>query len=106
MHHTPEVLSGQALQICDSFFETGKTQEILKQFAGTEADITISTKSDLIIRDLELLKQIKRLTVAFSINTVDEENYPKLLSLYEVIYEKKDNLNMVNYSYHELIRKQ
>ena len=49
-----------------------KTQGIIKQFIGTKADITIATKSKLIVRDLEILKQIPSLTVAFSINTVDE----------------------------------
>ncbi|MCL2828418.1 MAG: radical SAM protein [Oscillospiraceae bacterium] len=180
--------------------EYQKTREILEQFMGTEAEITLATKSNLIVRDLEILKQIKHLTVAFSINTVDEnfrrdmdqaagvkerikamkllhengihtvtflspifpgitsvekiveatrdycnaywlENlnlrgsyrpiimdyinrkYPQLMPLYEAIYEQGDkgywialseqldayaqaeNLNMVNYFYHELIRK-
>lgn len=181
--------------------EFGKTQEILKQFIGTDADITISTKSNLVVRDIDILKQIKHLTVAFSINTTDEhfrrdmdsaatiqeriaamkmlhdngiytatfispifpgitsvedivmqtktfcdvywlENlnlrggyrqvileyieakHPKLTPLYHSIYEKKDkqywielsehledyaasqNINMIDYFYHELIRKQ
>jgi len=50
-----------------------KTREILKQFAGTKADITIATKSNLVTRDLDILKQIPCLTVAFSINTTNEE---------------------------------
>lgn len=50
-----------------------KTRDILKQFIGTEAKITISTKSDLVLRDLDILRQLKHLTVAFSINTVDED---------------------------------
>lgn len=180
--------------------EYKKTQSILKQFIGTEADITISTKSDLIIRDIEILKQLKHITAVFSINTIDEnfradmdnassiqariatmktlrengiptvtfispifpgitsvekiaeatreycdtywlenlnlrgsykhailkyveEKYPELRPLYKTIYEehnkqywitlsehleayaKSQNLNMVNYFYHELIRK-
>lgn len=52
--------------------EYKKTQEILKQFIGTEADITISTKSNLVVRDLDILKQLRHVTVAFSINTLDE----------------------------------
>jgi DNA repair photolyase len=181
--------------------EYKKTREILTQFIGTEADVTISTKSNLVIRDIEILKQIKRLTVAFSINTTDEnfrgdmdnassiqerieamkalhendiftvtfispifpditsvpkiveatreccdlywlenlnlrgsyrkiimdyikEKYPDSLPLYKTIYEKNDKtywialseqleayaksqeLKMINYFYHELIRKQ
>lgn len=52
--------------------EFKKTRELLKQFVGTEAKITISTKSKLITRDLDILKQLKHVTVAFSINTTDE----------------------------------
>jgi DNA repair photolyase len=180
--------------------EYGKTREILRQFVDTEADITISTKSNLVTRDLDILKNIKHLTVAFSINTTDdnfrgdmdkassvqdriaamktlhengiytatfispifpgitsveeivaatrdfcdvywlenlnlrggykrvimdyvEQKYPSLTLLYQTIYEKKDkqywidlseqladfakseHLNMINYFYHELIRK-
>jgi len=180
--------------------EYKKTREILEQFMGTGAKITLATKSNLILRDLEILKQIKHLTVAFSINTVDEDfrrdmdqaagikeriaamkalhengihtvtfispifpgitsvedivaatrglcdaywlenlnlrggylpsilayikgKYPHLTPLYKAIYEQKDkeywitlseglaayakaeNINMVNYFYHELIRK-
>ncbi|QQO08737.1 radical SAM protein [Breznakiella homolactica] len=50
----------------------GKTRELLRQFAGTKAEISISTKSALILRDLDILKQIENLTVSFSINTLDE----------------------------------
>lgn len=51
--------------------EHNKTRGILKQFIGTGADITIATKSNLVVRDLDILKQIPRLTVAFSVNTLD-----------------------------------
>ena len=177
-----------------------KTQEILKQFIGTKAHITIATKSNLVVRDLDILKQIPHLTVAFSLNTVDEnfrkdmdsassirerieamktlhghgintvtfispifpaitsveeivqatkahcneywlenlnlrggykqiimdyvkQNFPQHMPIYDAIYNKKDkqywidlsqqlelyaeteNINMINYFYHELIRK-
>ena len=39
---------------------------------NAESRIEITTKSSLILRDLDLLKQIKNLTVAMSINTLDE----------------------------------
>ena len=52
--------------------EHKKTQELLKQFIGTKAEITIATKSSLVTRDLDILKLIPCLTVAFSINTTDE----------------------------------
>lgn len=50
-----------------------KTREILKQFINTDAEIIISTKSKLVTRDLDLLKQLKNVTVAFSINTMDKQ---------------------------------
>ena len=50
-----------------------KTREILEQFVGAGADICIATKSDLVVRDLEILRQIKNVRVFFSINTLDED---------------------------------
>ena len=48
------------------------TQSILEQLLDVECTVSISTKSSLILRDVELLKQFKDLTVAMSINTLDE----------------------------------
>lgn len=48
------------------------TRKILEQLITVECEVTISTKSDLIIRDLDLLKKIPQLKVAFSINTLNE----------------------------------
>lgn len=49
-----------------------KTRLILEQFVDTNAEIVISTKSNLIIRDLDILTKIRKVTVAFSVNTLDE----------------------------------
>lgn len=49
-----------------------KTKSILEQLCGVDVEITISTKSNLVLRDIELLRQFKHVTVALSINTVDE----------------------------------
>ncbi len=49
------------------------TRNILTQLVQSNAIIQISTKNKLILRDLDLLKQIKNLTVAISINTLDEK---------------------------------
>ena len=49
------------------------TQNILKQMVDIECTVNISTKSSLILRDMDLLKQFKDLTVSFSINTLDED---------------------------------
>lgn len=49
------------------------TQSILKQLVGIDCTINISTKSDLILRDINLLKKLNNLTVSLSINTMDED---------------------------------
>lgn len=50
-----------------------KTKNILEQLIGSGARISITTKSNLIVRDIELLKKFDDIKVAFSINTLDEE---------------------------------
>lgn len=49
------------------------TQSILKQLVDIDCDVTITTKSKLILRDIELLKKFKSLTIAMSVNTTDEK---------------------------------
>jgi len=49
------------------------TRKILEQLALVDCDLEISTKSKLILRDIDLLKQCKNLKVSMSINTLDEE---------------------------------
>ncbi len=49
------------------------TRKILKQLVNANCYLSISTKSKLILRDLDLLKQIKNITVSMSINTLDED---------------------------------
>lgn len=48
------------------------TRKLLEQLRGSGADILICTKSDLVLRDLELLKELGQVTVSWSINTLDE----------------------------------
>ena len=48
-----------------------------KQLIGSDADILICTKSDLVVRDIDLLKNLGRVTVSWSINTLDE-NFKKM----------------------------
>lgn len=48
------------------------TRKILEQLVDAECEVTISTKSSLILRDLDLLKKFSNLKVAFSINTLNE----------------------------------
>ena len=51
----------------------GNTRRILEQLKGSGAEILICTKSDLVIRDLDLLKTMGKVTVSWSINTLDEQ---------------------------------
>lgn len=49
------------------------TRNILEQLVNSDCYLSISTKSSLILRDIDLLKQIKNLTVSMSINTLNED---------------------------------
>ncbi len=49
------------------------TRNILKQLVNSDCNLSISTKSKLILRDIDLLKQMKNLIVCISINTLDEK---------------------------------
>lgn len=49
------------------------TRSILEQLIHSDCNLSISTKSSLILRDLDLLKQIKNLEVCMSVNTLDED---------------------------------
>ena len=52
--------------------EYKRTRKILEELQGSGAIVSISTKSDLILRDLDLIKTFKNAQVSFSINTLDE----------------------------------
>ena len=52
--------------------QLGNTRKLLEQLIGSDADILICTKSDLVVRDIDLLKKLGRVTVSWSINTLDE----------------------------------
>lgn len=49
------------------------TRNILEQLINSDCNLSISTKSKLILRDLDILKKIKNLVVCMSINTLDEK---------------------------------
>ena len=40
----------------------GNTRKLLEQLIGSDADILICTKSDLVVRDIDLLKKLGRVT--------------------------------------------
>lgn len=49
------------------------TRKILEQLVNADCQLTISTKSKLILRDIDLLKKCKNLKTAMSVNTLDEK---------------------------------
>lgn len=50
----------------------GRTRALLKQMKGSGAKISIITKSDLVLRDLDLIKTFPGARVSWSVNTLDE----------------------------------
>ena len=53
--------------------EIRNTRRILEQLKNSGAEILICTKSDLVLRDIDLLKEMGKVTVSWSINTLDEK---------------------------------
>ena len=51
----------------------GRTRALLTQLLPTGISVSISTKSDLILRDLDLIRQFPSAHVSWSINTLDED---------------------------------
>lgn len=49
-----------------------RTRTLLEELRGSGARISIQTKSDLVLRDLDLLASFPDMRVGFSINTLDE----------------------------------
>lgn len=50
----------------------GRTRKLLQELQGSGALISIATKSDLILRDMDLIASFPNARVSFSINTLDE----------------------------------
>lgn len=49
------------------------TRRILEKLVETKAEVEILTKSNLVVRDIDLFKQFKNFKVGISLNTLDEE---------------------------------
>ena len=73
------------------------TRDLLKQLIKFNFTLIIETKNELILRDLDLLKQIKNLKVIISLNTLDDnlrsnlEKYSSIDSRLKVIKELERN---------------
>lgn len=50
----------------------GRTRALLEQMLGSGCRVSIATKSDLVVRDLDLIRQFPSARVSWSINTLDE----------------------------------
>lgn len=50
-----------------------RTRLLLEQLQGSGARLSIATKSDLVLRDIDLIKTFPNSRVSFSINTLDEK---------------------------------
>lgn len=50
-----------------------RTRRLLEELQGSKAEIMICTKSDLVLRDMDLLKTFPKVTVSWSVNTLDEQ---------------------------------
>lgn len=64
--------------------EYGRTRALLQQLKGSSAKISIQTKSDLVLRDMDLISTFPDARVGFSINTLDEcfkEDMDKAVSI-------------------------
>ena len=50
-----------------------RTRTLLEELKDSGAKITIQTKSDLVLRDIDYIKEFPNARVGFSVNTLDEE---------------------------------
>lgn len=50
-----------------------RTRTLLEEMQGSSCKISIATKSDLVVRDIDLIKTFPEARVSWSINTLDEE---------------------------------
>lgn len=71
------------------------TRNILEQLVDSDCYLSISTKSKLILRDIDLLKQIKSLSVSISINTINEY-FRKDMDNASTIKERLDTLKRLH----------
>ena len=75
----PKRYAGKELfigSVCDPYQpleETAcRTRALLEQMQGSGCTVSIATKSDLVLRDLDLIKTFPNARVSWSINTLDE----------------------------------
>lgn len=73
----------------------GVTRSILEQLVDADCHLQISTKNKLILRDMDLLKSMKHLSVAMSVNTLDER-FRRDMDKSSTIQERLDTLRTLH----------
>lgn len=73
----------------------GITRSILEQLVGVDCYLQIATKNKLILRDLDLLKRMQRLSVALSVNTLDE-NFRRDMDRASTVLERLETLRTLH----------
>lgn len=75
----PERYAGQTVivgSVTDGYnpeeAEFGRTRAFLEQMQGSGINLIVTTKSDLVLRDLDLIKTFPSPMVSWSVNTLDE----------------------------------
>ncbi len=71
------------------------TRGILQQLVQADCELNIATKSQLILRDLGLLKKMKNLSVAISLNTLDDE-FRSQLEGFDSVEERIETLRKLH----------
>lgn len=69
-----------------------RTRKLLEELKDSDAEILICTKSDLVLRDLDLLRQMKKVTVSWSVNTPDETFFHEVKDICDLFW--LENLNL------------
>ena len=86
-----------------------RTRALLEQLQGSGISVSIATKSDLVLRDLDLIKTFPHARVSWSINTLDESFrragvettcfispiFPAITDVEAIIRKAKDCCNLV-----------
>lgn len=57
----------------NQYEEYKRTRAFLEEMQGSEVNLIITTKSDLVLRDLDLIKTFPNPLISWSINTLDED---------------------------------
>lgn len=93
-HHS--VFLSSVTDCYNPFEETYKvTRGILEQLVDVDCELGISTKSSLILRDLDLLKRCKNLKVSMSLNTLDD-NFRNDMDHASSVQERLNTLNILH----------